>query len=150
MREAVFDLDLNSAAGPDGYTGRFFQSSWEDISMDILPAVKEFFRLGKITPGLNSSVAGLIPKEKWSIKMGDFRPIVVNNFLFKIFTKVLSSKLNAVSPSMTSQNKFSFIHNRHIHDAIAMASEGVNCLGHSTKAENLSFKVDIKKAFDTL
>lgn len=150
VRAAVFDLDPNSAAGPDGYTGRFFQSSWEDISVDILAAVREFFRLGKIPTGLNSSVVVLIPKEKWSIKVGDFRPIVLNNFLFKIITKVFSSRLNAVAASIVSRNQFGFIANRHIHDAIAMASEGVNCLGRSTNGDNFSFKVDIKKAFDTL
>lgn len=150
VRATIFYLDLNSAAGPNGYTGRFFQASWESISVDIFATVREFFALGKISQGLNSSTVVLILKEKCSIIVGDFRPIVLNNFLFKVFTKVLSSRLEIVVASIVFQHQFGFIPNRHIHDVIAIVSEGVNCLNRSVNDQNLAFKVDIKKAFDTL
>ncbi|XP_027182183.1 uncharacterized protein LOC113780597 [Coffea eugenioides] len=36
-------MDGDSAAGPDGFTGKFFSSSWDIIGMDIYRAVQSFF-----------------------------------------------------------------------------------------------------------
>lgn len=53
--------------------------------------VKEFYNTEKIPNGLSSSTLILIPKESHALKVGHYRPIVLNNFLFKVFTKVLST-----------------------------------------------------------
>lgn len=74
------------------------------------------------------SMVILIPKERNSITVEDFRPIILNNFLFKIITKVLSSRLNIVGDNIVSRNQFSVILNKRIHDVIVITSEGVNCL----------------------
>lgn len=49
---------------------------------DIFLVVKEFYNTGKIPNGLNSSTLILIPKESHALKVGDYRPIVLNNFSF--------------------------------------------------------------------
>ncbi|OIT31087.1 hypothetical protein A4A49_11289 [Nicotiana attenuata] len=35
IRNAIFSLDPNSAAGPDGYNGHFFQAAWDIIKEDV-------------------------------------------------------------------------------------------------------------------
>ncbi|XP_057774946.1 uncharacterized protein LOC130993927 [Salvia miltiorrhiza] len=36
---SVFSMDANSSPGPDGFSGRFFQSCWSTIKVDIVNAV---------------------------------------------------------------------------------------------------------------
>lgn len=41
VKQAVFDLDPDSASGVDGYTGSFFRHCWSIIATDLLRAVQE-------------------------------------------------------------------------------------------------------------
>ncbi|KAH6776381.1 hypothetical protein C2S52_013942 [Perilla frutescens var. hirtella] len=103
VKAAIFSLDPNSAVGPDGYTG-------------------------KIPLGLNSSFLILIPKKDRATTVEDYRPNALSNFLFKILTKFLAMRLNDVASRIVTKEQFGFIQGRYIHDAIAIASEGVNAL----------------------
>lgn len=42
VKEAVFLLDGDSAPGPDGFSGRFFQACWEVLSADFFLRRKNF------------------------------------------------------------------------------------------------------------
>ncbi|KAL0300260.1 UNVERIFIED_CONTAM: hypothetical protein Sangu_3131200 [Sesamum angustifolium] len=44
VREAMFSIDPDSVAGPDGFGAVFFHTCWEIISEDVFSAVIEFFR----------------------------------------------------------------------------------------------------------
>ncbi|KAH6818323.1 hypothetical protein C2S51_001926 [Perilla frutescens var. frutescens] len=150
VHSAVLALDANSAAGPDGYTGKFFHESWDIITVGVHRAVVEFFSFGILSPGLNSSFLVLIPKKERALMVEEFRPIALSNFLFKIFTKVLATRLNAVAAKIVTTQQYGFIQGRHIHEAIFLASEGVNTLNRTHAGRNMAIKVDITKAFDTL
>ena len=39
MKEAIFDIDENKAAGPDGYSSGFFEKAWDYIGGDVISAV---------------------------------------------------------------------------------------------------------------
>jgi len=36
VRKAIFNLNRDRASGPDGLTGRFYQSCWDIVGNDIL------------------------------------------------------------------------------------------------------------------
>lgn len=82
--------------------------------------------------------------------MEDYRPIVLGNFLYKIIAKILASRLGPIISSCASINRFGFIPNFHIHDCIAIASEGINLINSMKKKHNMALKVDIIKDFDTI
>ncbi|XP_057779989.1 uncharacterized protein LOC130998591 [Salvia miltiorrhiza] len=126
--DTVFFMDKDSAPGPDGFFGAFFQSAWEIVGEDTIAAVSRFFTHGYIPTGLNANLLCLLPKKSDAVAISNFRPIVLENFFFKILTKILASRLNLVAASI----------------------RGVNCLERSLCGRNLALKVDIKKAFDTL
>ncbi|XP_057809152.1 uncharacterized protein LOC131023626 [Salvia miltiorrhiza] len=100
--------------------------------------------------GLNSNLLCLLPKKTDAVLVSDFRPIVLGNFLFKVITKILASRLNEVAAVIVSANQFGFISGRSIQECILLASEGVNCMERSIQGRNMALKVDIRKAFDTL
>ncbi|XP_057770938.1 uncharacterized protein LOC130990725 [Salvia miltiorrhiza] len=131
IRLSVFSMDRNSAPGPDGFNGAFFQHSY-------------------LPHGLNSNLLCLLPKKTDAVLVSDFRPIVLGNFFFKVITKILASRLNEVAAAIVSANQFGLISGRSIQECIMLASEGVNCTERSVQGRNMALKVDIKKAFDTL
>ena len=97
IRRAVFSLDPNSAPGPDGFNGSFFQHCWDIVGSDVCEGIKDFFRTGRILENLNSNFLVLIPKSEGASSIGNFRPIVLSNFLFKIITKILAERLSGIA-----------------------------------------------------
>ncbi|XP_022863434.1 uncharacterized protein LOC111383549, partial [Olea europaea var. sylvestris] len=48
VREAVFSIDADSVAGPDGFSSLFFQHYWDIIQEDVYRAVLDFFDGGHL------------------------------------------------------------------------------------------------------
>jgi hypothetical protein len=44
IKKALFSMEKNKAAGPDGYPIEFFQYYWEFIKEDIMELFDNFFR----------------------------------------------------------------------------------------------------------
>lgn len=97
--------------------------------------------------GLISSFVTLIPKIDHSIRITDFCPIVMGNFIYKIFTKIIATHLRKFIGEILSSNQFGFIPGRRIHTYIALASEVINNLNLGRHGQ-MALKVDITKAFD--
>ncbi|XP_057792998.1 uncharacterized protein LOC131009600 [Salvia miltiorrhiza] len=103
---AVFRMDANSTPGPDGFSGMFFQKCWNVIKSDVIMGVQTFFRRSYLPVGCNASNMVLIPKKENVNTVADLRPIVLSNFFFKIISKILALRLNAVAASHVSDNQF--------------------------------------------
>ena len=146
----VFGMCPDSAPGPDGFGGCFYQSCWHIIGVDVISAVRTFFFHGHFPLGMNASFVTRIPKVREALRIEDFRPIVLGNFLYKIIAKIVVDRLGQILSGLISFHQFGFIPGRRIHDCIALASEGVNSLGNHFREGNLVLKVDIRKAFYTL
>ncbi|GAA0164582.1 hypothetical protein LIER_20178 [Lithospermum erythrorhizon] len=62
VKDVVFQMDKNSAAGPDGFNGVFFQHCWEIIGSNVHQAVCSFMAGNSLPKGMSSTVIALIPK----------------------------------------------------------------------------------------
>jgi len=62
IKTVVFNLNGNSAPGPDGFGGVFYYSCWDIIRIDVWNVVQQFFKQNWVLPGMNSNVVSLIPK----------------------------------------------------------------------------------------
>lgn len=63
VKEAVFSLSPDSAPGPDGFSGSFYQACWPIISSDLLLGVQEFMTGVPIPQGIACSSIVLIPNK---------------------------------------------------------------------------------------
>ncbi|XP_060190578.1 uncharacterized protein LOC132619809 [Lycium barbarum] len=104
VKEAVFALNGESACGPDGFTGLFFQSCWEIVKLDVVDMVKAFF-VGKELPRfITHTNLILIPKKEQVQSFSDLRPISLCNFTNKIISRVLHERSVKLLPGLISGN----------------------------------------------
>jgi len=118
--------------------------------VDVIQSVQEFFTTGALPPNINSNMLVLIPKITGALAMGDFRPIALANFQFKIVTKILADRLSIITMRIISPEQQGFIRDRNISECIIIASEAINMIDKRQFGGNVALKIDIKKAFDTL
>jgi ribonuclease HI len=150
IKNAVFDLNKDSAPGPDGFGAFFFQTYWDIVHHDVVNAVLEFFNTGWLLPNFNANTIILIPKSSSADTIDQFRPIAMANFKFKIISKIIADRVSQILPTIISTEQRGFIHGRNIRDCICLASEAANLLHSKSFGGNLALKIDITKAFDTL
>ncbi|XP_043717944.1 uncharacterized protein LOC122665876 [Telopea speciosissima] len=150
IRTAIFDLDPSSAPGPDGYPGTFFRACWNIISRDVCRGIQSFFREGIVTKGVNCNFLCLIPKVENAKKVGQFRPLCLGNFFFKIIPKIMAIRLSSILHKLISSEQGAFQKSRVIFENIGVASELTNLLDVKCRGGGMSMKLDIQKAFDTL
>ncbi|KAK4274243.1 hypothetical protein QN277_017497 [Acacia crassicarpa] len=150
IKAAAFSLGSNKAPGPDGYSGKFYHSSWSEIGESVCGMVKEFFAGHILINDLNETNITLIPKMHKPEHVSHFRPIGLCNFSYKIISKILANRMRPLLDSCISQNQSAFVPGRCIHDNIIIANEVYHYLRRKKDTGKYEFalKMDMSKAYD--
>ncbi|KAL0307935.1 UNVERIFIED_CONTAM: hypothetical protein Sangu_3002100, partial [Sesamum angustifolium] len=123
VKEAFFDIDVESAPGPDGYTAAFYRTAWPVVGQAVFQAVGEFFRTGNLLKQINTTLIVLIPKVNLPIFVSDYRPISCCNVLYKAITKILVKRMQRVLPLLIDYSQNAFVPGRSIIDNVLLAQE---------------------------
>ncbi|VFQ98475.1 unnamed protein product [Cuscuta campestris] len=108
IKTAIWQLNPNSSAGPDGYNGEFFIKFWDTIKEDIISATQEFFLGIPIPKAFGSTYIILIPKMEGAKAIGDFRPIALSTFFSKMFSRILANRLAPLLNKLISPEQAGF------------------------------------------
>lgn len=117
------------------------------VGGDLLKVMEESRRTCFIPGDLNVTYIDLIPKSVHPKTFKEFIPTSLCNVLYKLIVKIISNRLKPFLSSGISKEKFVFLYNRHILDAIGFAQEVL----HSVKTKNLPglvLKLGLEKAYD--
>ncbi|CAH1436138.1 unnamed protein product [Lactuca virosa] len=150
IKVAMFDIDENRAPGPDGYSSKFFKSSWNIVGPEVCKAVREFFWTGKLLKGINATRIVLVPKVEFPRKVSDFRPIACCNTLYKCISKIIVNRIRNSLGDIVSKNQSAFIPGRSIVDNILLAQELMVGYKNKRGVPKCTIKIDIQKAYDTV
>jgi hypothetical protein len=96
---------------------------------------------------LNFAAIILIPKTKNAYDMRSFRPISLLNRNFKIFSRVLTSRLEIVCHMIIAKEKSTFIKGKLILESVVNAHEVLHAI-HKSKQHGVILKLDYEKAYD--
>lgn len=84
----VFDLNKDSASGPDGYSRDFYQSCWEIIKGEVVNAVSFFFCGAELPRYITHTTLVLILKKEMIWSFNNLRPISLSSFINKIIPRL--------------------------------------------------------------
>jgi hypothetical protein len=150
IKDTVFALNGDGAPGPDGFGGHFYQTYWDIVGNDVIQSVQEFFITDVLPDNFNNNLIVLVLKVSGPRVMGDYRPISLVNFQFKVIFKILADRLVPITMRIISIEQRGFIRDLNISECVILASEVINSLEKKQYEGNVALKVDIAKAFDTL
>lgn len=111
------------APGMDGLTTKIIKHHWKTVKHIVIAAILHFFYTKRMLRSLNLAILTLIPKKNAPERLEDYRPISCLGVMYKIFSKLLASRLSAVLLDLIAQNQTSFIKARRITTAIGLAQE---------------------------
>ncbi|XP_026436139.1 uncharacterized protein LOC113334001 [Papaver somniferum] len=150
IKEALFGMNANSAPSLDGFLGCFYKFAWEIIGEELVEAIQYCWNHIFIPNGSNSNFIFLLPKIQGARRAEQYRPIGLENFNFKIFTRIITTRISTFIERLVSPQQGAFIKGRNIHDKIVLASEMINELNIKRRGGNVGLKLDITQAFDFL
>lgn len=151
IRVAAFSIHADKATGPDGLSAGFFHTHWDKIGPDIVNAVQGFFNGAPLHMVLMTHIQ-LIPKITNPQKISNYHPIALCNVYYKIYSKLLTRRLQPSMDKLISENQSAFVHGRAIGDNILITHEVLHYLKIS-KAEQqcaIAVKTDMSNAYDQL
>ncbi|KAL0291209.1 UNVERIFIED_CONTAM: hypothetical protein Sradi_7031800 [Sesamum radiatum] len=122
IKEALFDINEDSAPGPDGFSSCFFKATWAVVGEDVCHAVMEFFNHGRLLKQLNATLITLIPKVQMPTKL--------------VLEKLIDNCQNA------------FVPGRSIADNVLLAQEILSDYNQKKLPPRCTIKVDLQKAYD--
>jgi hypothetical protein len=96
---------------------------------------------------LNFAMLTLIPKVDGADEMKNFRPISLLNCSIKMFSKLLTLRLERVCERLISRGQSAFIRGRYILESVVVAHELVHSV-HKSKDPGVIIKLDYEKAYD--
>ncbi|KAG6513034.1 hypothetical protein ZIOFF_031180 [Zingiber officinale] len=148
VKQVVWSMCQDSAAGPDGFSVAFYRACWEIVGEDVFQAVLDFFRGAELPRGMASTTIVLIPKVDSAQRWRDFRPISLCNVSYKIISKLMAQRMASVLGKVISPAQSGFVPGRLISDNILMAQELDHKLNYHIRGGNLILKLDMAKAYD--
>ncbi|XP_020256684.1 uncharacterized protein LOC109833427 [Asparagus officinalis] len=150
IKSAIFSMDENKAPGPDGYGVAFYKSAWSVIGQEVILAIEEFFKNGKMLGMVNSTSITLIPKIKCPVSPSDYRPISCCNCIYKFISKILANRIRPILGSIVNDAQSAFVKGRQISSNISLAHELAKSYSRKGISPRVMLSIDIRKAFDTV
>ena len=150
LREVVRKLSSNRAPGMDGFNGAFYKATWHLISKDLLEAVNNVLQSNHLLAQVNHTILCLVPKKIVPVTVEDYRPIALCNVIYRIISKLLSTRLKPLLPGIIGPNQSAFIKGRRITDSILLAHELCHSLHSNVGRAHMCIKIDLSQAFDSL
>ncbi|CAM8904265.1 unnamed protein product [Rhodiola kirilowii] len=147
---ALNSIGNDRSPGPDGFSSSFFKRNWGILGRELCDGVRHCLRNNALPLGVNSAYIALIPKSSQASKPEDFRPISCCNVIYKIISSLLASRLKEVLPDIIDPAQGAFIKERLIVGNICLAQQLLNGYGRKNISERMAWKIDLRKAYDTI
>lgn len=109
IKTALVQMEKHKAVGPDKIPIEFFQSCWGIVKYDSLQLFDDFHKENADISRINYGIITLLPKVTDAARIQQFRPICLLNCLYKLITKTLTLRLEAVAEKLIHPNQTTFM-----------------------------------------
>jgi hypothetical protein len=131
IKDALFQMDRNKAAGPDKIPIEFYQTCWHIVKEDIIQLFADFHS-DQVNIRLNYGIITLLSKVSDASRIQQFRSIYLLNCLYKLITKTLTLRIEKIADKLIHPNQTAFMKDRNIMNGILILHE----ILYETKRKN--------------
>ncbi|KAL3684303.1 hypothetical protein R1sor_002325 [Riccia sorocarpa] len=146
---ATTRMKNGKSPGPDGTPVEFFAALWETAGSLVAQVVARGADKGFFPDWFNRGDIVLLPKEGDARLLSNKRPITLLNTLYKMYTKVLQTRIVPVLQKIIHWNQSAFLPGRNIHTSVLICNEAIHT-AKETGADFIVLQLDFKKAFDSV
>lgn len=147
LSKALDSCTSNKSPGQDGLSYEFYRKVKNVIGPTLLKVFQEQLNSGNFTPSFRAGATKLIPKVTGVPSIQQIRPITLLSCDYKILSKIICARLNAVLPTVLgSQQLCGNPPNSILNGAVNM----ISTIEYSNRMDLQAYMVsfDIFKAFD--
>lgn len=113
----------SKAPGKDGFNAYFFKQAWPVIGKQVTIVVLDFFQSSNMYAPVNRTSVILIPKIQYLITIKDYRPISCCTTVYKIISKMLTSRLQGVMDYLVYSSQATFVPGGSLTDNVILSHE---------------------------
>lgn len=149
IKNALFQMEKNKAAGPDQIPIKFYQCCSGIIKQDIVELFQDLYEGRLDISRLNYGIITLLPKVQDAERIQQYRTICLMNCLYKWVTKTMTIRVEPVAMKVILKTQAAFIKGRNIMNGVLALDEVM----HETKRGGMKgvvLKLDFEKAYDKI
>ena len=150
VSEAVANLPNNKVGGTDGIPIDFYKMFWPKLKKFIHNLILEIIEVKKMHLSARRGIISLLEKiEKNPLFLKNWRPLSLLNSDYKIFAKILATRLQIVLPKCIDKSQTGLIKSRYIGENIMKLLSLMEYCERNQKS-SIVLSIDFEKAFNKL
>ncbi|KAL3678645.1 hypothetical protein R1sor_021601 [Riccia sorocarpa] len=135
--------------GFDGFNIDAIRAIWSFVGPTYVSAMQECWRTRNFPKGFMEGIIILIPKETGIESLAGWRPITLLSSIYKLFAKLIASRLALILPTLVPVQQQGFIVGRNVHNNVLFFTLVHELLKRERRPASF-IMLDLAKAFDTL